>query len=231
MGNCVKHIAWYHQSLAHLWGRTISRHRSLWYWSHRVRQGSWSKQCRAILLSRRGEDSASYGNYMCMPRKRMCTVVLGTCINADKEVRAHFHSCFQSHMAQGWGSSEYRGKNPCTALRVGGVTSALFCPWFTARIWCPFESSLLACLLLILLGELAKVEAQDPCPSPAIPYPCIAQPVFPLRYYTALPALLRALPWEGAGKLSCLDRPWLLSQHRFILHLCFYPTLPKYSCS
>jgi len=63
------------------------------------------------------------------------------------------------------------------------------------------------CLLLISLGELVKVEAQDPCPTPAIPSPRTAQPVFPLRCYRALPALLRALPWEGTGKLSCLDRP------------------------
>lgn len=85
-------------------------------------------------------------------------------------------------------------------------------------------------LPLVLLGELAKAETQHPCPSPANPS-YTAQPVFPLRYYRALPALLRALPWEGAGKLSCLDRPWLLSQQRFILCLCFYPTLPKYSCN
>lgn len=87
------------------------------------------------------------------------------------------------------------------------------------------------CLLLVLLEELEKVEARDPCPPPAIPSPCTAQPVFPLRCYRALPALLRALLWEGAGKLSCLDKPCLLSQHRFILHLCFHPTPPKYSCS
>lgn len=64
-------------------------------------------------------------------------------------------------------------------------------------------------LLLVLLEKLEKVEAQDPCPPPAIPSPCTAQPVFPLRCYRALPALLRALLWEGAGKLSCLDKPRL----------------------
>lgn len=40
-------------------------------------------------------------NYMCMLGKKICVVVLGICINAEGEVRAHFHSSFQSHMAQG----------------------------------------------------------------------------------------------------------------------------------
>lgn len=86
-------------------------------------------------------------------------------------------------------------------------------------------------LPLTLLGELAKVETQHPSPSPENPSLIQPSQFFHLGTTRALPALLRALPWEGAGKLSCLDRPWLLSLHRFIFCLCFYPTLPKRSCN
>lgn len=127
------------------------------------------------------------------------------------------------HKVIGYKAKAYRERNPCTALRVSSSPSSLLCSTFS--LLQGYGASVKPyCLLLILLGELEKVEAQDP---PAITSSCTAQPVFPL----ALPTLLRALPWEGAGKLSCLGKPWLLSQHRLILHLCFHPTLPKYSCS
>lgn len=136
--------------------------------------------------------------------KHMCNVLGDTYYCREGGKRQHISALVIRAM---WHKTKaYRKRNPCTALRVSGCPVSLLCSAFA-----PLQGSDAPlnphCLLHISLGELVKVEAQDPYPSPAIPSPCTAQPVFPLRCYRALPALLRALPWEGAGKLSCLDRP------------------------
>lgn len=151
-----------------------------------------------------------------------CVVFRGICITAGRGKRQQISACvaravWDKGMAMGIHAVlSDSAAAPCLCFALLQGSGASMNPY---------------CLLLILRGEPEKVEAQDPCPPPAIPSPCTAQPVFPLRCYRALPALLRALLWEGAGKLSCPDKPRLLSQHRFILHLCFHPTPPKYSCS
>lgn len=141
---------------------------------------------------------------MCLSGERICVIFQGICITAGRKVKD---------------STSLLLSEPCgTRLRhigkgihalLSGSTGCPASPLCSA--FAPLQGSGAPmnphCLLLISLGELVKVEAQDPCPSPAIPSPCTAQPVFPLRCYRALPALLRALRWEGAGKLSCLDKP------------------------
>lgn len=155
--------------------------------------------------------------------EKLCEVFWGICITIGREVKDKHISALVvravGHKARATGLhtvlSDPAGA-PCLCFALLQGSGVSMNPY---------------CLLLVLLGELEEVEGQDPCPPPAIPSPCTAQPVFPLRCYRALPALLRALLWEGAGKLSCPDKPRLLSQHRFILHLCFHPTPPKHSCS
>lgn len=157
----------------------------------RIEPGLLEQAVRHSPFVAEGQDSASQGNFVHLPGERRCVVFWGSmCRCRERGKREHISALVRAiwHKAK----PQEKGIHVVLSGSVGAPSLCLVLPLLCHEDLVPLGIPAACCSFRLgswwrLKHKILALLQQSPS--------CIAQPVFPLRCYRALPALLRALPW------------------------------------